>query len=74
VSLFAGVYQKLLPSLFGLALISDKMTGLGMVAYLLDYIPIKDSRLAMTFNLGRVVPFLDCPIVRFSVVFPLSVK
>jgi hypothetical protein len=50
------------------------MTGLGMVTYLLDYIPIKDGRLAMTFNLGRVVPFLNYQIVRFSVVFPLSMK
>ena len=50
------------------------MTGLCMVAYLLDYIPIKDGRLAMTFNLGRVVPFLDYQIVRFPVIFPLSME
>ena len=60
--------------LFGLALISDKMVGLDIVVYLLDYIPAKVGRFAMTFNLGSAVPFLDYQIVRFSVILPLPMK
>jgi hypothetical protein len=72
--LFVGVYQKLPPKLFGLALISDKMTGLDMDVYLLDYIPAKVGRVSMTFNLGSAAPFLNYQIVRFSVILPLLMK
>jgi hypothetical protein len=50
------------------------MTELDVVVYLLDYIPAKVDRVAMTFNLGSGVAFLDYQVVRFSVILPLPMK